>query len=179
MHRIPFPSSSRIKGCDLRSKRGFTIMEVLLATFVMVMALSTSLIVLQKGLRSVDTARNTTIANQILQSLTEDLRTRPWSHIIDTTRTSNITNESLSAFDLDQVNRPLYNSFIPAQSAATAAAVLSRYTFSRSVVDVAGTSSTMKAITLTARWTGIDGRSHMIQTTSYYAQFGLYAYYSS
>jgi hypothetical protein len=143
----------------------------------MVMALSTSLFAIQRSLKAIDTARDTEIAGQVLQSFTEDLRTRTWTQISSSTITGNITNGTIAAFDLDQTNHPQSNSFLTAGT--TASAVLSRYTFSRTVTDVSGTNGKMKQITLTATWKGIDGRVHTVKTTSYYAQYGLYAYYTT
>src|SRR3954468_19195540 len=62
-------------------KGGFTLIEVMIAAFVMVLVIATSLTVVQTGMRAVDTARNTTLANQICQSAIEGLRLQNWSQI--------------------------------------------------------------------------------------------------
>src|SRR5687767_13562685 len=59
----------------------FTIVEVMMAASVMVLAISSSLIVLQQALRAVDTARYTTLAGQILQSQMEKLRLLNWEQM--------------------------------------------------------------------------------------------------
>ncbi|HEY8836510.1 MAG TPA: prepilin-type N-terminal cleavage/methylation domain-containing protein [Dehalococcoidia bacterium] len=48
------------------NNRGFTIVEVMMASAVMVLAITTAILVLQVGLRAVDTARNMTLAGQII-----------------------------------------------------------------------------------------------------------------
>jgi len=154
----------RISSCG-----GFTILEVALAAGVMFLALCSSLVVVQQSMRSLDTARDTAIAGQILQSLCEDLRTRPWSTIAATTSVSNVA--------LNQVDTSSNYMF------TTEATILNRYKFSRTAAAVTNYNvsgvPTMEQITLTATWTGIDGRVHSVSTTMLYAQSGLYAYYSS
>ncbi|MDE3084384.1 MAG: prepilin-type N-terminal cleavage/methylation domain-containing protein, partial [Verrucomicrobiota bacterium] len=49
-----------------KSQGGFTILEVMMAAFVMALVLATSLIVIQRGFQAIDTARYTTLAGQIL-----------------------------------------------------------------------------------------------------------------
>jgi type II secretory pathway pseudopilin PulG len=160
---------------------GFTLVEVAIATTVMIVALSSSLVVFTSGMRTIDTARDTAIAGQVLQTLTEDLRTRTYAEITDVTITPPIPSGTLTGtlqdFDLDQsVTSQHYqsNSFISA--GPTAESVLSRFTFTRSITTI---KAGMVQITLTATWKGIDGKSHTVSTTSYYADQGLYAYYST
>jgi Tfp pilus assembly protein PilV len=142
---------------------GFTIMEVLMATFVMALAISTSVTTLQVGYRSIDTARNMTLAGQILQSMIEDIRLKQWTEINSMAAS---TTGSISTFFAS-------GSF---GSSATATRMLSRFTFNRAVSDVSGQTG-IKRIVLTATWTGIDGRSTSVKYTTYYAQNGLYDYY--
>ena len=52
-----------------------------------------------------------------------------------------------------------------------------RFTVTRNIVDTAQTG--MRSVTFTASWIGIDGRTHTVNYTSYYAQNGLYDYYVS
>src|SRR5690606_18120706 len=60
-------------------ERGFTIVEVMLATFVMSFGIATSIIALQTGFKAIDVARDQTLASQIMQSEIERLRLWPWS----------------------------------------------------------------------------------------------------
>src|SRR5690242_11241230 len=61
--------------------RGFTVLEVAMGAMVMLLAVSTSIMVLQRGYQSLDDARNTTLATQVLQSVMEDLRLRNWTQM--------------------------------------------------------------------------------------------------
>lgn len=138
-----------------------------MAVIVMALAISTSIAVMEQGMRTIDTARSTTIAGQILQSMMEDLRLQTWAQIgtlqaaANNGTTGNVTiDSSFTGYD------------------ATATALLSRFTITRTISDD-GTQTGMKIIVLTATWTGIDGRAHTVQYTSYYAQHGLYDFYVS
>lgn len=150
-----------------RRKAGFTIFEVMMAVIVMALAISTSIAVMEQGMRTIDTARNTTIAGQVLQSMMEDIRLQTWAQIGTLQAASN--NGTAGNVSID-------SSFTGLNT--TAAAMLARFTVTRTIADSASQTG-MKVITLSVTWTGIDGRSHTVKYTSYYAQYGLYDYYVS
>ena len=162
-----------------RRRAGFTLVEVALAATVMALVISTSITVLQYGFRAIDTARNTTVAGQVMQSLVEDLRMQTWTNItaLPTTLTG-----TLSTFDTvsGHIQSGSFTGYSTAESA-----VLNRFTITRTVSDKSGfaaygtTTITMKEIVFTILWKGADGRSHTLQYTTYYAKDGLYAYYIS
>ena len=60
-----------------------------MGAMVMLIAVSTSILVLQRGYQSLDDARNTTLATQVLQSLMEDLRLNNWTQITTLQSTNN------------------------------------------------------------------------------------------
>lgn len=157
-----------------RRQAGFTILEVALAASVMALAIATSVTALQAGFRMIDTARKITIAGQVLQSLTEDLRLLTWTQVTALPAT---TTGSLTAFDSDTVNH--YQSTSVTGYSATAASMLSGFTFTRTVSAPATGQTELKVIVFTAKWTGIDGTSHTRTYTSYYAKNGLYDYFST
>lgn len=143
------------------------LLETMIAAFVMVAVIATSITTLQQGLRALDTARSTTIAAQVLQSVMEDLRLQTWSQI-----------EALAAQSDNGTdgNVTIGTSFTG--SNPIAANVLSRFTVSRTISDHPSRSG-MKQIVLVATWRGIDGRVHRVNYTSCYGQNGLYDYYHS
>jgi type II secretory pathway pseudopilin PulG len=161
------------KGCAFRqatlrkaSLRAFTIVEVMIATGVMALAISSSLIVLQHGLRVIDNARYTTLAGQILQSQMEKLRLLSWSQLIDPSANGpmhpdNATfSPDISASATTQINR---------FTVGTATGVCAQsITAAEAPYDV-----TMKKITLTATWSGLDGRRHSLSYITYYGQYGI------
>jgi uncharacterized protein (TIGR02598 family) len=152
---------------SLRRPSGFTIFELTMAVMVMAFAIVTSLTVIQMGLRAMDTARNTTIAAQLLQSVMEDMRMLPW----------NATSPQNSISSLETTNNntagnvTLDSSFTNGDTAATA--MVNRFTLTRNITDI---DASMKMIDLTAAWTGIDGRAHSLKYSSYYGKNGLHDY---
>jgi Tfp pilus assembly protein PilV len=137
-------------------------MEVMLGATVMALGISTSILTLQYGMRAIDTARYTTLAGQILQSQMEKLRLLTWAQLTNTT------------------SGPVaYSTFTP-DVTSTTTAQLRRFSAggvagrcAQSITTVAGMGGTMRAITLTATWTGIDGKSHSLSYTTYYGQNGI------
>lgn len=141
----------------LRRQSGFTIAEVMMAAIVMAFAISTSITTLQRGYRALDTARNITIAGQIMQSEFEKMRLRDWSVIDAYTGTT----ASPAAVTVDS-------------SFTSNAFIGNRFTMTRSNTLVR---TGMRQITLTVTWTNYDGRSISRSYTSYYGQNGLYDYF--
>ena len=160
MKRVPLPS--------LRRRDGFTIFELSMAVMVMAFAIVTSLTVLQMGMRAMDTARNTTIAAQLLQSVMEDLRMLPWSA---TSPQNSISSLEAATNNNTSGNVTLDASFTNGDAAA--ASMVSRFTLTRTITDV---DAAMKQIDLTAEWRGIDGRLHSLKYASYYGKNGLHDY---
>jgi Tfp pilus assembly protein PilV len=161
---ITRPRAARLRNAACR---GFTIFELSMAVMIMAFALATSVTVLQMGFRALDTARNTTIASQLLQSVMEDLRMLPWS----ATSPANSISSLQAANNNVAGNVTLDASFTNGDPAATA--MVSRFTLTRNITDV---DSVMKRIQLTATWRGIDGRAHSLSYTSYYGRNGLHDY---
>jgi Tfp pilus assembly protein PilV len=133
---------------------GFTIVEVMMAAAVMAFALTTSITTMQRGFLSLDTARNITIAGQIMQSEFEKMRLLPWATIDAYTNTS-------PAPTIDT-------------SFTSNAYIGTRFTLTRQV-DVVRAG--MKKFTLTVSWRSYDGRTISRSYTSYYGQNGLYDYF--
>jgi Tfp pilus assembly protein PilV len=61
--------------------RGFTLVEVACAAFVLLFAIASSIVAMQIGFRSLDYARGLTLASQIIQSEMENIRMRPLDQI--------------------------------------------------------------------------------------------------
>jgi len=141
-----------------------------MASFVLAFAVMTSLTVLQMGFRTMDNARNTTIASQLLQSVMEDMRMLPYT----ATGTANSISSLETTNNNVAGNVTLDSSFTNGDAAATA--MVARFTITRNITDVSGLTS-LKQIQLTAKWSGIDGRKHSLTYTSYYCQNGLHDYY--
>lgn len=154
---------------SVRGKRsGFTIVEVAIAGTVMALAISSCLIVLQHGLRALDTARYTTLAGQILQSQMEKLRLLSWEQLTHTATPPAISYGAMN-----------FTSF-PADVATVPTSEMNRFTAngqaarcSQLIAPAETNGTTMMKITLTANWTGMDGRPHSLSYITYYGQYGL------
>jgi Tfp pilus assembly protein PilV len=150
-----------------RTGRAFTILEVMMAATVMALALTTSITTMQRGFLSLDTARNITIAGQILQCEVEKMRMVPWG--------------TINAYAASTPNLAIEENF------KNNPAVKARFTLSRTVTDVPTSTNVptsvtttpdgMKEMTFTVSWTSYDGRPLSRSYTTYYGQKGLYDYY--
>lgn len=132
--------------------RGFSLVEVAMAAFVLTFALTSSIMVLRSGFRAIDTARGITLASQILQSEMESLRLKSWSDI-----------KGLAASQTYKTTV-----FTAAPSLAE------KYDITRTIKDV-GTD--MREITLAVTWKSSDGLSHTRTFRTVYGKNGLYDYY--
>ena len=126
------------------------------AVIVLALAITTSITVMQRGFNSLDSARGTTYAAQIMQTEVEKLRLCNWS-IVSGYPTAATTLTIDSVF----TNNPLIGT---------------RYSLTRTVSTV---HTGMLRITYTVTWTMYDGRTRSRSCTTYYGQNGLYDYVSS
>lgn len=158
MHFVPSKvSCAGVRGGrgSSRSRRGFTLVEVVMASVVLAFGLVTSIICIQIGVRDMDVARTGTAVAQAMQNEMERLRLEDWEGI------SNLPAEQ--ALDL-------------AGTFSADSAIRDRVTVVRRVSDVPGFAQ-MKEVVLSARWTSIDGRSHQRTFRMRYAKNGLHDYY--
>lgn len=139
----------------------FTVFEVMVAATILVLVISTSLVVLQTGMRAVDTARNTTLAGQISQSVLEVLRLQNWAHIS--------TLPAHAAVDIDEAISSGTSTVLD----AALNAVTSRFSCIRTV---SSPKSDLRLITVTVSWIGNDGRPHALTSQARYAKHGLNDY---
>lgn len=167
---LRFPAMSRVKKVYGRisraspspytracgARRGFTIVEVMVAAGVMALAITTCITTMQRAFLALDSARNITLAGQIMQSEFEKMRLKDWS-VID-------------AYPLSPTTTTL-----AIDSAFTAnPAIGNRFTLRRSVSVV---HTDMKEITLSIAWRGYDGREASRSYKTYYGRNGLYDFF--
>ena len=172
MHTNQNPASAGVSrgsagiGKASRPDRGFTIIEVAMATFVMAFGISTSIIALQMGFKAINVARDETLASQIMQSEIERLRLWPWSK---TTPTGVV--DSIAELPATETV-PLATTFV------SNAAITSRFSVTRTVSnDPSDTTRNVRYITVAVTWKSYDGRTHSRNFTTLYAKDGLYDYY--
>lgn len=132
--------------------RAFTLIEVMIASIVLVLGITTAITTLQRGFQAVDTARHYTFASQVMQSELERLRLKSWSQL-----------QSLQDSRDNTVA-------IPAVTGADHGA----FSCTRIIRDL---KIDMKEITLISNWRGYDGRPHTIRFVTRYGKTGLYDYF--
>lgn len=133
-------------------RAGFTLLEVMFASLVLVLGITTAIVTLQRGLQAIDTARNFTYAGQLMQNELEGLRLKNWTQL-----------EALQASGTTAV-------------AADPAASSTRTTF-QCTRTITSPKADMKEITLVASWRGYDGRDHSARVITRYGKSGLYDYF--
>lgn len=137
-----------------RGRRGFTILEVMLAAAIMALALSSSIIVMQRALSLQDSARNLTLAGQILQAEFERMRLKDWSVV--------------SGYAAGPTALTVNTVF------TDTASVGNRFTLQRRV---STPQTDMREIELVASWRAYDGRTVSRSMKTYYCRYGLYDHY--
>ena len=135
----------------------------MMAAIVMVLGIVTSLTTLQFGMRAVDTARNMTLASQIMQSEMEILRLQNWAQISALPATATVDPAATISSGTSTTLDAMLNT------------IAAHFTCTRTVADLSGRAD-IKLITLTVTWTGVDGRSHSLAYQTRYAKNGLSDY---
>ena len=159
MFKAPYPAVSAPRRRRLNSG-GFTIFEVGIAGAVMAFAIATSITVMQRAYLALDTARSITYAAQIMQNEMEKMRLLNWTTV--STYSSTATA-------------------VPIDSTFTNTSIGAHFTgMTRTATAVhSGANAGMLKITLTVSWKTVDGRTLSRSYMTYYAQNGLYDYFSS
>lgn len=143
------------------SRLAFTIFEVMMAATILVLVISSSITVLQTGMRAVDTARNMTLASQICQSALEVLRLQNWTKISALPASSQVNiGDAISSGTATRLDTTLTN-------------ITARFTCTQTVSDP---KANMRLITIAVSWHGNDGRSHSLSSQARYAKNGLNDY---
>jgi prepilin-type N-terminal cleavage/methylation domain-containing protein len=135
----------------LRSRDGFTLVEVMIAAIVLVLAITSAITTLQRGFQALDTARNTTFASQVMQSEMERLRLKSWAQI-QAVQDSNDTAVTVNGVT----------------------GMAGSFRCTRTIRDL---KTDMKEVTLVAVWNGYDGRPHTLRYITRYGKSGLYDYF--
>lgn len=133
-----------------RRSAGFTIVEVMVASTVLIFGIVTAITTSQRGLQALDTARNLTAATQLMQSEMERIRLLNWTQL--------------------QALQQSGETSVSADSASGTA----RFTCTRAITDV---KTDMKEITVTATWRGYDGLPHTAKLITRYGKSGLNDYF--
>lgn len=129
---------------------GFTLVEVMVASTVLVFGIVTAVTTSQRGLQALDTARNLTAASQIMQSEMERIRLLSWTQLQALQQSGNTAVTLVTGADTG------------------------RFACTREITD---SKTDMKQITLAANWRGYDGREHTARLITRYGKSGLNDYF--
>lgn len=133
-------------------RAGFTLVEVMIASVVMLFAITTAITTLQRGFQSIDASRGYTYASQVMESELERLRLKSWAQLQALQDTG------------DQAVEPTSSTGAPA----------GQFTCTRTIRDL---KADMKEVTLESNWRGYDGRLHSARFITRYGKSGLYDYF--
>lgn len=133
--------------------RAFTLVEVMVASVVLIFGIVSAITTMQRGLQAVDTSRNLALATQLMQTEMERLRLKSWTQL-EALQASNQTAVALDGT-------------VPAAA---------RFNCTRSITDA---KADMKEITLVTQWNGYDGRPHTARLITRYSRNGLSDYIST
>lgn len=134
----------------------FTLMEVMMAVVILALAVATCVTTLQRAFLNLDSARNIETACRIMQCEIEKERLLTWSQVTAANYQATIDSAFLS-------------------NPATAG----RFALARQTAVVANTSGSLLQITLTVSWKNYNGRAVQTSQTTYYANGGLYTYFTT
>jgi Tfp pilus assembly protein PilV len=146
---------------------GFTLVEFVLASLVILIGISGSFVVINRGVHLMDAARRTTLAGQVLQSAMEDIRMNNWAQL--TALQADESNGRTGNVVLDQ----RFSSY-----SAVARQTLTSFVCTQTISDLPGSGSpaTLKRILITLSFRGTDGREHRLSYTSFYWKQGISDY---
>lgn len=160
-------ASSRV-----RSRRGMTLIEIMIASLVLVLVLISSFAVMQIAFRTLDDARMSTLAAQIAQSKIENLRLLNWTKI-----------QAMQPSNPSVVNllSPT-NEITTILAGSSNSGHLSRFKFFQLEItnsinpDGGPPRSKIKTLRVTLRWEGLRKELHERVFEANYAENGVFDY---
>jgi prepilin-type N-terminal cleavage/methylation domain-containing protein len=164
-------------------KGGFTLIEVIMATAVLLVGFVGIIQVLTIGSESLDTARKQQIANQIIAAEIEKLRGGAWSTIANLPATATIKIGATGGISGDAIHFALSNRTVdPVDDNADLCALCRGFTCSFARVHLRPASASSATVTYlklvyTITWTSNTGRAHTCSVGTYLGKNGLHLSY--
>ncbi|HLP25386.1 MAG TPA: hypothetical protein VK477_06900 [Acidobacteriota bacterium] len=140
------------------TSRGFTVLEVMLAAFILAVAIATSITTLQRAFLSIDTARNMTLAGQIMQHELEKVRLKDWTTVSGYTDDDDLPIDTLFTSN-DYIANLIANRGL------------------RLAREVTVPETDIVQLTYTVTWRNYDGRELSRSYVTYYARYGIYDFF--
>jgi Tfp pilus assembly protein PilV len=146
-------------------------LETMMASFVMALGISTSIIAMQQGYKFLDVARGTTLASQIIQSEIERIRMMSWTNVTAMASATDTTAPypSGSPAGVEMFDGNTYFSSV--------SGLTGDYTITRTTTLDSTRSSDVALITVSVQWRTYDGRQQTRRFQMKYMKNGLYDYY--
>ena len=142
--------SARPPAARRPGRPAFSLVEVMVASCVLMLGISGALVTLQQSLRTIAQARQLDAASQLMQGELERLRLLNWSQL-----------QSLQDSGATSIPVPAGGDF-------------ARFSCDRQIRDLR---DGMKEITLVTSWGGLDGRAHSARLITRYSRSGLNDYF--
>lgn len=142
-----------------------------MATFVMALGISTSIVAMQQGYKFLDVARGTTLASQIMQSEIERIRMMNWGTV------SAMATATDTVAPVPPGSPAGVEMFDGATYFSSAASLAGDFTITRTVTLDSARPSDVALITISVEWETYDGRPQTRRFQSKYMKNGLYDYY--
>ncbi|HUJ45223.1 MAG TPA: prepilin-type N-terminal cleavage/methylation domain-containing protein [Opitutaceae bacterium] len=146
-----------------RLHSGFTLIEVALASTILLVGFVGMIEALAVGSEMLDTARKQTIAAQIMEAEIEYLRLQSWPTI-----------QGLTSKSADFLTN--YPDFQQATLSGLASFAGTSFKFSRQLANP-DPHSDVRQVTMTVSWTSITGKPHSRSSNVYICRYGLSASY--
>jgi Tfp pilus assembly protein PilV len=154
----PFPPRAGLRRC-LQGRAAFTLVEVMIAFTILIAGICGGLASLQSGLKTIDSARCSTLSAQIMQSQIERLRLLNWTDLSGQVGTD--------------VAVPV-SELVP----ASASALAGRFTLTQTIQPDLSRAGIVD-IRLNVTWTNLGNLTQTRSFVTRYAKNGLYDYYFS
>ncbi len=153
----------RSKDSNVRDD-GFTLVEVMVAAAVMILAIVGMIQVVISGSEMLDVSRKQTIAMQIIHGQLEQIRLSDWTQInaLGASRTVNVADGD----DISTADKFIFGTNLPI--------VAKDFRCTRTISTVR---TDLKQVTYTVTWTGKTGRTYSRSGSTYVGKNGLYVTY--
>lgn len=146
------------------AQKGFTLIEVALAAMVMAMVLGSSLVVMGRGFKVLDSARAVSYASQVMQSELEKMRLEAWGDG-DKAGTGSV---GITSYATNLTTIDISKSYFEAGDFA------SRMTLQRKAEDI---HEGMIKVTYIVTWATVDQRTMSRTYITYYGKNALYDFF--
>lgn len=165
------------------SRAGFSVIEVMMATTILLVGFIGLIQAVTIGSEALDTARKQQVANQIISAEVEKLRAQPWTTIANLPAAATVTVGATGVVTGDTTRFALSNFTVAAADDNTALTSLAKgFTCSMAMTRLRPTSATSSTVTFvklvyTVSWSSNTGRVHRHMLETYLGQNGLHLSY--